>query len=138
MPKIDFNNVTGVTSFVPLPDGDYVCKLTDIETDVTRAGDEMWKLRWTVDEGEHAGRLLFDNLVFSSKAMPRTKLVCEICGVDVTGEVNLEPAMILNKQARVTTYIEQYVDEHDALKARNRIPYEGYVALGSAGADCPF
>ncbi|HOX27261.1 MAG TPA: DUF669 domain-containing protein [Candidatus Krumholzibacteria bacterium] len=138
MPRIDFSNVDGIASFAPVPDGEYTCKISDIETDTTRAGDEMWRLRLAIEGGEHDGRLLFDNLVFSPKAMPRVKLLCESLGLDVTGVVSLEPAALLGRTARVTVYIEEYVDEHGTAKARNRIPFDGYHAVGASDDDCPF
>ncbi len=138
MPRINFATIDAIANFAPLPDGEYPSILSDIETDVTRAGDPMWKLRWTVEGGEFAGRLLFDNLVFSAKALPRVKLICESCGLDVSGEVDLEPAMLLEKRARITTYIEEYVDDNGATKARNRIPYDGYASAAGGDDDCPF
>lgn len=138
MPRIDFDNVDGIGSYSPVPDGQYLCRLTDIEPDSTRSGDEMWKLRWTVESGEHAGRLLLDNLVFSAKAMPRVKLVCESCGLVTSGSVDLEPSMLLDKRALVSVYVEEYVDDHNNDKARNRIPYDGYNSVAVSDADCPF
>jgi hypothetical protein len=138
MPRINFADVNAVADFAPLPDGEYVCRLSDIETDTTRAGDPMWKLRWTVEGGEHAGRLLFDNLVFSPKAMPRAKLVCESCGLDVSGTLDLEPPMLLEKRARISTFIEEFRDEQGVSKARNRIPYGGYAPVGGDDDGCPF
>jgi len=138
MPRLNFATIDAIANFAPLPDGARICTLTDIETDVTRAGDPMWKLRWTVEGGEYAGRLLFDNLAFSAKALPRVKLICECCGLDVSGEIDLEPGMLLEKRARVTTYIEEYVDDSGATKARNRIPYDGYASAEGSDDDCPF
>lgn len=138
MPKINFATVDSINDFAPLPDGEYVCSLTDIEADVTRAGDPMWKLRWAVTEGEYAGRLLFDNLVFSPKAMPRLKLVCASCGLDVSGELDLEPPMLLDKRARVSVYQDAYIDDHGVTKVRNQIPYDGYAAATDDGNDYPF
>jgi hypothetical protein len=139
MPRINFATIDSVSDFAPLPDGEYTCVLADIETDITRAGDPMWKLRWTVEGGEHAGRILFDNLVFSAKAMPRVKLVCGSCGLEVTGEVDLEPTMLLGKHARITTFIEEFRDDQGAAKVRNRIPFGGYSAVSAADDDnCPF
>jgi hypothetical protein len=138
MPKIDFNTVSGIADFAPLPDGEYVCRVGDIETDVTRAGDVMWKMRLIVEAGEHAGRILFDNISFGARALPRVKLMCASCGLDVTGEIDLEPSVLLEKRVRVTTYIEEYVDDHGASKARNRIPFDGYAAIAANGNDCPF
>lgn len=138
MPRINFADINNISEFAPLPDGDFICRLADIEADVTRSGDPMWKLRWEVEAGEYAGRLLFDNLVFSAKAMPRVKHVCAACGLDVSGEIDLEPPVLLGKRARVTTYVEEYVDDHGTAKARNRIPWDGYAAAAANGDDCPF
>ncbi len=138
MPRIDFDNVESPSSFAPVPDGEYPVLVSDIEADFTRAGDEMWKLRLTIQGGDHQGRLLFDNLVFSPKAMPRVKLVCEACGLAVAGVVDLTPAMLLDKPARVTTFVEEYTDDHGATKARNRIPFDGYSRIDAVSDDCPF
>ena len=139
MPRINFATIDSVSDFAPLPDGDYVCSLADIETDVTRAGDPMWKLRWAVESGEYAGRILFDNLAFSAKAMPRVKLICASCGLDVSGEVDLEPTMLLGKRASVSVFIEEFRDDQGAAKVRNRIPFGGYAPICTADDDnCPF
>ena len=138
MPRIDFENVEGIGDYSPVPDGQYLCRLTDIEPDTTRSGDEMWKLRWTVESGEHAGRLLFDNLVFNAKAMPRVKLVCSSCGLDVTGEVDLNPDMLLNKRIMVMTYQEEYEDERGQAKVANRIPFDGYGVVPGDSDAPPF
>ena len=139
MPRINFATVDAIADFAPLPDGEYTCSLADIETDITRAGDPMWKLRWAVESGEFAGRILFDNLVFSPKAMPRAKLICASCGLDVTGEVDLEPSMLMGKRARVTVYVEEFRDDAGIAKVRNRIPFGGYASIGSPDDNnCPF
>jgi hypothetical protein len=35
-------------------------------------------------------------------------------------------------------YIEEYVDDHNTDKARNRIPYDGYSQTPVGNDDCPF
>lgn len=138
MPRIDFHDVADVSDFSPVPDGEYHCCIADVEQDVTRAGDEMWKLRWRVEGGEHAGRFLFDNLIFSPRALPRAKLICAACGLDVSGEVDLTPDMLANRQAMITTQIEEYEDGNGTTKVRNTIPWDGYRAVPQAGDKAPF
>lgn len=138
MPRIDFSNVSDNNDFAPIPDGHYVGRLTDVEIDRTKAGDEMWRLRWTIEGGEYAGRLLFDNLVFSSKALSRVKLVCGCCGLDTTGTVELEPTMLLDKRIEITTYQEEYTDDAGRTKATNRIPFDGYSFVPSSSPSTPF
>lgn len=138
MPRVDFPTIADTNDFAPLPDGEYVCVLTDIEVDRTRVGDEMWKLRWTVQDGEFAGRLLFDNLVFSQRALSRVKLVCCVCGVDTSSAVDLQPDMLLDKRAVVSTFQEEYSDEQGRTKIANRVPFEGYAAAQPEADGTPF
>ena len=138
MPKIDFSQVSDAEGYTPLPDGEYPCQLTDIELDRTRSGDEMWKLRWKVATGEHTGRLLFDNLVFSEKAMSRVKLVCSVLGIDTSAEVDLEPVMLLDKEAMISTFQQEYTDQQGQTKMVNKIPFDGYSWIQQDDDDTPF
>jgi hypothetical protein len=138
MTKINFSHVPDVSNPPPLPDGTYDCCLVGIDKGVSRFGDPLWKLRWSVESGEYAGRPLFGNLVFSPKAMPRVKRICESCGMDVSGELDLEPTMLMGKRARITTYVKLVTDQYGASKARNEIPYDGYAAIAANDDDLPF
>ena len=138
MPRVDFSNVGDIADFAPIPDGEYQVRVVDIETDMTKSGDEMWKLRLQVESGEHDGRLLFDNVVFSPKAMPRVKLICESFGLGVSGVVDLDTPMLLNKCALVTTYQEEYEDDRGQAKVNNRVPYDGYACVTTDATDVPF
>jgi hypothetical protein len=139
MPKIDFNKIDDVGGFTPLPDGKYPCRLDDIEESATQYGDEMWKLKFAVTSGEHKGRFIFDNLVFSAKALKRAKLICSRLGVDVSGEVELTPAMLIGKECILTAETEEYENEEGVLKKRNFVPFAGYERLdeGVAAAASP-
>ena len=98
----------------------------------------MWKLRWQVEGGEHDGRLLFDNLIFSPKAMSRCKLICSSCGLDVSGVVDLDPPMLLDKRALISTYQEEYEDDKGQSKVQNRIPFDGYGCVPGESETTPF
>ena len=52
MPIIDFSKVDDVDDYSPLPAGSYRCRLGAVESAETQYGDEMWKLRFVVIEGE--------------------------------------------------------------------------------------
>ncbi|MCP4662410.1 MAG: DUF669 domain-containing protein [bacterium] len=136
--RIDFTQVNDVDEFSPIPDGEHVVHVSDIETDVTRGGDEMWKLRLQVEGGEFDGRLLFDNMVFSQKAMSRVKLICASFGLDVSGTIDLDPSMLLEKRALVTTYQEEYEDDRGQRKVTNRIPFDGYSPVLGENDNTPF
>ena len=136
MPKIDFTKIDDVSDYSPLPEGEYPCRLVDIDEASTRHGDDLWKLKFVVEEGEHSGRYVFDNLVFSERAMPRVKLICSRLGVDTTGAIDLQPEHLLEKICLITVMVEDYEDETGTAKKRNRVPFAGYECADSnAGED---
>ena len=126
MPKINFDRVDDIDDFTPLPDDDYLCKLAEIEEASTQGGDELWKLRFEVIEGEYAGRFIFDNMVFSEKALKRAKLICSRLGLNVSGEIDLTPEMLLNKVCILKVTTEEYEDSEGKTKKRNVVPFAGY------------
>lgn len=147
MPKIDFSKYDDVDDYSPLPEGSYVCAVSSIEEAYTKAGDEMWKLQLDVIEGEFEGRRIFDNLVFSEKAMKRVKLVVSRLGIDVSGEIDLTPEMLQGRVALVSVVVEEYENAAGETKKRNSVLFAGYERAGDDAAaegyqgdedDCPF
>lgn len=126
MPKIDFNKVDDVQDFSPLPDGKYLCRVVEVEEATTQYGDEMWKLRFAVESGPQRGRYIFDNLVFSEAALKRVKLICSRLGLDVSGKLDLTPALISGRSCHVTVATEAYEDQEGKTKRRNVVPFAGY------------
>ena len=136
MPKIDFSKVEDVQDYTPLADGKYLCKLSEVEESETQYGDEMFKLRFEVVQGEHTGRIIFDNMVFSEAAMKRVKLICSRLGLDVSGEIDVKPSMLEGRKCYVSVITEEYEDSEGKTKKRNVIPFAGYErAEGTEGAD---
>ena len=124
--KVNFTNVDDVQDFTPLPDDIYLFKLVLIEEATTQTGYDMWKLRFEVVSGPYEGRFIFDNMVFSEKAMRRVKLICYTLGVDITQEVDLTPELLLNKYSYVTVVTEDFEDNTGVTKQRNSVPFAGY------------
>lgn len=134
MPKIDFAKVDDVQDFTPIPDGKYLCRLTDIEETHTNHGDDMWRMRFQVADGPHAGRMLFDNLVFSDAAMKRVKLVCSRLGLDVSGELDITPELLKGRACLLTVQTEEYEDQEGRRRKRNVVPFAGYEKADGAAA----
>ena len=126
MPKINFSDVEDVQDFSPLPDGTYLCQLSEIEEATTQYGDELWKLRFEVVQGEYTGRIIFDNMVFSEAAMKRVKLICSRLGLDVSGELDITPGLLKGRKCYVTVLTEDYEDNEGKVKKRNVVPFAGY------------
>ena len=126
MPKIDFSKVDDTKGFNPLPIGEYLCRVDDIEELFTQRNDEMWRLRFEVVEGKHAGRYIYDNLVFSAAAMKRVKLICSRLGLNTYGEIDLTPDLLQGRRCYVSVLIEEYTDNNGNIKKRNVVPFAGY------------
>ena len=136
MPKIDFSKVEDVQDFSPLEDGKYLCGLSEVEESTTQYGDELWKLKFEVIEGDHTGRFIFDNLVFSSAAMKRAKLICSRLGLDVSSELDLKPSMLEGRKCYISVVTEEYEDSEGKTKKRNVVSFAGYErAYGAGGPD---
>lgn len=135
MPKIDFSQIDDVQDFSPLPEGDYLCRLAEIEESTTQNDDELWKLKFEVIEGEYAGRYVFDNMVFSEAALKRAKLICSRLGLSVSGEIDLAPGMIEGRTCYLTVEIDEYEDSEGRIKKRNVVPFAGYERADAAEAD---
>jgi hypothetical protein len=54
-----------VSSYEPLPDGDFDLKVTEATAKVSQSGKTMFSLKTEVQAGPHAKRLVWDNLVVS-------------------------------------------------------------------------
>lgn len=126
MPKVNFENVDAPRPFEPergdpVPAGTYVSSVVAVEETVTRHGDEMWRLRFAIQEGPHQGRFIWDNLPFSEAALPRLKLACGALGLDIAGEVDLVPEDLLGCSCRLRVSVER----HEG-KRRNKVAFEGY------------
>ena len=119
-----------------LPADQYRCRVAAVEEASTQYGDEMWKLRLEVVEGEHAGRYLFDNIAFSTKGLGRVKLVCSRLGIDVSGELDLTPDMLEGREVLVTAEIEDYEDAAGKTKQRNHVPFSGYERVEGPEESC--
>lgn len=134
MPSIDFSVIDEARSFEPIPEGQYRAEVSDVAESVTKSGGEMWTLAFRIIDGDHAGRLVYDRLIFTEKVMPRVKLVCSRLGLDVTGAVELAPAMLLNRTCLLTVEVGQYEDAAGVLKDTNQVPWGGYDTDSGPGA----
>lgn len=133
MPKLDFDKIDDLESYSPVPAGKYLCCVKEVinEDDSgdkieTKNGDEMWKLKMSIVDGDFKGRNLWDNLVFSANALKRVKFICSRLGLDASGEINLTPKMLIGKICLITTDVEDYINDQEQTKTRNVIPYDGY------------
>ena len=135
MPHIDFATVDDVDDFSPVPPDQYPVEPKSVEETSTQAGDAMWRVRLLIVGGPYKGRYIFDNLVFSAAAMKRVKLFCRALGLDVSGEVDLTPDLIIGRACQATVELEDYEDAEGNVRPRNVVPFAGYEEADTADLD---
>jgi len=125
MPVVDFPAVQEAQDFTPLPAGEYLCRVENIEERQTKYNDDMWNVRFAVIDGEYIGRYIFDRITFSEAAMPRVKLFAKRLGLDVSKRYDLTPKLALGQAIWVTVEEDSY-EKGDQIIKTNNVPYAGY------------
>lgn len=129
--RFDFSSVDDVDSYVFVPEGEHNCRVADVREGTSRDGSVRWSFRLEVLNGEWAGRTAaWDSLTWSERGVYRVKKVLEALGLDVRGELEIDPQDLLNLQARVRVIPEEREDPVTGRKqVRMRVPYLGYSPL---------
>lgn len=130
---LDFDAIEKVSDFISVPEGTYLCEIAEVQTGVTRNGDERWGLRLVIVEGEYCGRhAAWDGLVFSTRGQIRVRLVLEALGLPTKGRVQLKPEDLVGCKALVEVRPSEYQhpDSGQVIR-RNEVPYRGYRSLQS-------
>lgn len=136
--EIDFDAVDGVTSFVTVPAGSYLCRVSEVRIGTTRAGDERWSLRLVIAEGQHIGKqAAWDSLVFSTRGRARAKQVFSALGLPSRGRVQVEPKDLEGRQAFVEVRPAEYASPSGDIIRRNEVPYDGYRPVADDLAATP-
>ena len=68
-----FDEAEAAGDMLPLPRGEYRCRVTDGELVTSKGGTPGYSLTFTVDDGEHKGRKLWHTAWITPAAMPMTK-----------------------------------------------------------------
>ena len=134
--RFDFSSVDDVETYVFVPEGEHDCRIADVREGTSRDGSVRWSFRLEVLGGEYAGRTAaWDSLTWSERGVYRVKKVLEALGLDVKGELEIEPKDLIDLQARVRVIPEEREDPVTGRRqVRMRVPYLGYASIGSASA----
>ena len=138
--RIDFSKPPpdSSSSYDPLPNGSYPCQVESAEETSTRKGQPMWKVRWRVTEGPHSGRIVFDRVSFSEKALPRVQQLLESVGIDITSQiVELEPGDLQGRECLVTVEEDYYTDAMGRRRVGNTVPFDGFKPLSERPVESP-
>ena len=123
MPKVNFDEIPDSEL---VAEGDYKCTIEYVEEKTARTGAEMWSLRLRITEGMYKGETIWDNLVFSGKAINRVKILCKAAGVATKGSIDLQPKLLTGKSVIVNVFHEAYQGQMQA-----KVPFRGYSSPDS-------
>jgi hypothetical protein len=130
---INFDEIGDINDYDPVPEGTYTCRVAKVEEKPTRRGDEMWLLHLEIEDGEFAGRVIFDRLIFSKKALRRVKKALWCLGVDVGGTKNVPPNSLVGRRCSVHAVVEDYFDQEGEARTSNAVPFDGYAPVDDDG-----
>jgi hypothetical protein len=136
--KFDFSNVDDVQSYVSVPAGTHVCRVTEVRPGVARDGSARWTYRLEVVGGVHHGRTAaWDSLTWSDRGVGRVRHVLKGLGVPTHGVVEIEPQDLVGRRAQVQVQLEERENPQTGRReVRTRVPYAGYEPVeGAQGED---
>lgn len=118
------------TNYSQVPQGTYRCRVAEVRTGTTKAGDERWSIRLVVSEGLHIGKqAAWDSVVFSVRGRARARMVLGAFGLPPAGKVMIEPSDLEGREAFVEVRLAAYHSESGDVVRRNEVPYDGYKEI---------
>lgn len=125
MPAIKFDDVQGLE---PVPAGIYLASVTKATEGTSKAGNEKIDLQWSLEDPEDpklSGRIIFDTMVFTEKALFRVKQVLEAGDFadDFDGDVEAKDFMGITALLVVDIEESAQIDEAtgEPYPPRNRV-----------------
>lgn len=128
MPRIDWKSVSD-EQFMLIPEGDYNVTISSVEESKTQKGDEMWKLKLTINDGQYEGKTILTQLVFNDGGYGNIKkLYSTIFGSKLPK--NCETTDILDESVIVTVVHSDYNG-----KTYANVAYAGYKSADETEDD---
>ena len=122
MPKVNWNDVEEKT-FTLIPEGNYVVKIESVEVKETKDKDEMWKVKFNIEEGDFKGQKIFTNLVFNDGGYGNIKkLYSVIFGTKLPK--NCETTDIIDEKVVVDVVHTEYNG-----KTYANVAYAGFASI---------
>lgn len=134
MPRvIDFSAVPDIE---PVPTAVYRAECIKGEDGVSQNNNDKIELQWKILEGQHAGRVLFDNLTFTEKSLGIVKAKLKGMGFDAkfNGEVHGADLVGIIADLHVSIQQSQAINEEtgEPYPPRNNIRKYSAVKVSTA------
>lgn len=102
-------NFKDVKSYKTPPEGDYVLKVVEAELAESANENEMIKMEAEIVNGDYSGSKVWHNLVFSEKALWKTREALEAMGIEVPdGVLELDPSDLVDCEFGATLFHDTY------------------------------
>lgn len=82
-----FDAVEAAKEFTLIPPGVYAARVMRGEFTTTKKGDDAYRLRFEITEGEHAGQTVIRTFTFGAKALQYTKLGLAPFGLNTSAQL---------------------------------------------------
>lgn len=133
--NVDFTGVEAVAYDGPgdlIPEGSYLVRVEKAEVGYSQAGNEGIKLRLKVQGGDHDGRVVFDDLWLTEKALGYVRYRLEVMGAKIPdGPFNLDPDHLVGRRARVEVV-------HETFREKTRAKVAGWSRIEAEPVGNPF
>lgn len=120
MPHIDFTAVPDVS---PVPAGRYNATIVSAVPGRSKTGNAKIDVRWKVDDGEFAGRQVFDSISFHENALWRAKQTLRAINGDVFDKA-FSGAVDVNDLITESAIIQVIIDQQEDIDPNTGDPYE--------------
>lgn len=121
-------------NYQPVPDGEYVLGVTEVELVETSTNKPMLKLELAVDEGPYIGRKVWTNIVFNAKGEAGHGLTVQALkafGFEFDGDLEIDTDEWKGRTCRARLETDSY-EKDGKTKYKNVIPTAGYITEDAA------
>jgi hypothetical protein len=130
MPYVEFSTIDDSAGGKLVPDGLYTARVEGIEERRTRGRDALWRVCLRIvgggrPEGGASGRCVYDSWAFSSRALPRLKLIAARFGLDVGSDREVSPRDFIGREIDVEVRSRRFELDGEE-REENFVPYGGY------------
>lgn len=130
MPKVNFKEEDEEKQFTIIPEGEYVAEIKKVEETKTKKGDDMWKVKFQILEGDFKGSNVTSFFIFKVGGYGNIKkLYKAIGGFDLAKTHNCVPIDIEGEKVIITVAISEYTNKKGKKVKGNSIPYGGFKSI---------
>jgi hypothetical protein len=110
---VDLSQTEEGGNFPLVPKGMHVCVIDDVSFGDSKAGNPMWTVQWSIEEGENANQKLWSWVVFKADQMGRVKRFLNRIGRTDLANGKFSPAQVADSGELVGVRAKLRVDHRD-------------------------